>query len=100
MRGDLVVRSVALHAEPASLLAGSSSKGWITMREQPRRSRWIATELLGLLAGQCAGPTLESFGAVTELAPSRMRAASYIRVANEALKRSSDLRRLAPLAII
>ena len=100
LRGDLLVRDAAIDAEPASVIAGASSRGWITPREQPRRSRGITTELLGLVARQCAGPTVRSFGFVTELAQTMMRIASYIRVANGTLKRPSDLRRLAPLAIM
>ena len=80
--------------------AGASSRGRIAMREQPRRSKAITTESLGVVAGQCAGSTAQSYGSTIDLAPSRMRTAFYIRVANGSLKRSSDLRRLAPLAII
>ena len=54
----------------------------------------------GSRARQCAGPTARSCGFTNELAPSRMKAVSYIRAANESLKRSSDLRTLASLAII
>ena len=100
MQGDLLVRDAAIDAEPASVDAGASSRGRITMREQPRRSKAIATESLGLVAGRRAGPTARSFGFTTELAPSRMRPAFYIRAANGALKRPSDLRTLAPLAMI
>ena len=56
--------------------------------------------MLGLATEPCAGPTVRSFGFVTELAQTMMRIASYIRVANGTLKRPSDLRRLAPLAIM
>ena len=100
MRGKLVVRHAAIDAEPASVIAGASFQRRIAPREQPRRSRAITTELLGLVAGRCAGPTARFFGFTSDLAPSRMRTASYIRVANGSLKRSSDLRTLAPLAII
>ena len=40
------------------------------------------------------------FGFATELAQTRMSTASCFRVANGTLKRPSDLRRLAPLAIM
>ena len=100
MRGELLLRHAASDAEPASAIAGASSRGRITMREQPRRSLEIAEKLLGLVAGQCAGPTAQSCGFTIELSPSRMRTAFYIRVANGTLKRSSDLRTLAPLAIM
>ena len=100
MRGALLVRHAAIHAEPATAIATASSRGRITMREQPRRASGITTKLLGFVAGQCAGPTMRSCGFTIELAPSRMRIASYIRAANGALKRPSDLRTLAPLAIL
>lgn len=70
------------------------------MRERLHRSSAITTESLGLVAGQCAGPTARSCGFTTELARSKMRIASYIRAANGVLKRSRDLRTLALLAII
>ena len=99
MRGELLVRYASLGAEPASMLAGDSSRGRITTRERPRRSRGITTELLDVVARPCAGPTAQSLGFANERA-TRMRTFSYIRAANGSLKRSSDLRRLAPLAII
>ena len=100
MRGNLLVRDAASNAEPVSVIAGASPKGWITPREQPRRSRGITTELLGLVARQSAGPTMRSSGFATKLAPTRMRTASYIRDANGTLQRPSELRMLAPLAIM
>ena len=100
MRGELVMRHAAIAAEPASVIARASSRGWITVRERPRRSRGITTESLDVVARQCAGPTLRSFGLAMDLALPRMRTTSYIRVAKGSLKRSSDLRTLAPLAII
>ena len=57
MRGQLLVRLAAKHAEPAAAITGASSRGRITMHEPAHRSRAIVTELLGLVAGQCAGPT-------------------------------------------
>ena len=100
MRSGLLVRYAAIDAEPASVIAEASSRGRITMHERAHRSSGITTELLGLVARQCAGPTMRSSGFATKLAPTRMRTASYIRDANGALKRPSDLRTLAPLAII
>ena len=100
MRGALLVRDAAIDAEPASVIAGASSRGRNTTREQTRRSREITTESLGLVARRCAGPTVRSLSVANELAQTRMRTSAYIRAANETLKRSSDLRRLAPLAII
>ena len=58
MRGELVMRHAAIDAEPASVIAGASSRGWITVREQPRQPRGITTE---------------SFGAVASGAPARSR---------------------------
>ena len=100
MRGDLAVRHAAIDAEPVSVVAGASSCGWIAPREQPRRSRAITTESLGLATRRCAGPTAQTCGFTIDLALLRMRTSSYIRAANGSLKRSSDLRTLAPLAII
>ena len=51
MRGQFLARDAAIDAEPASAIAGASSRGRIAMREQPHRSRAIATELLGVVAG-------------------------------------------------
>ena len=100
MRGALLARPATINAEPASAIAGASSRGRSTMHERPRQATEIAMESLGQVAGQCAGPTARSCGFTIDLAPSRMRAVSYIRGANESLKRSSDLRTLAPLAIM
>ena len=100
MRGALLVSRAPEDAVLASAIAGASSRGRITMHERPRQAREITTKSLGLAAGQCAGPTGRSCGFTTELARSRMRTSSYIRAANGALKRSSDLRTLAPLAIV
>ena len=58
MRGELLVRYASLDAEPASMIAGASSRGWITAHERPRRSRMITTESLGVTARPCAGPTV------------------------------------------
>ena len=99
MRGGLLLRYASLDAEPASMIAGASSRGWITAHERPRRSRTITTESLGVVARRCAGPTDGPSRLATNRA-TRIRTFSYIRAANESLKRSSDLRRLAPLAII
>ena len=60
MRGELFVRHAAIDAKPVSLDAGASLQGRITPREQPRRSRGITTESLGVAARQCAGPTVRS----------------------------------------
>ena len=57
-------------------------------------------EVVGFRGGAVRRPDRAIFGFEIELSPSRMRAVSYIRAANGALKRPSDLRRLAPLAII
>ncbi len=100
MRGDLAVRHATIDAGSKSVSAGASSRGWITVREQPRRSGGITRESFGVVARQCAGPTVQTLGLSIDLALPRMRTSSYIRVANGSLKRSSDLRRLAPLAII
>ena len=100
MRGALLVRHAAIHAELTSAIARASSRGRITMREQPRRSSGITTELLGVVAERRAGPTAQTFGLAIDLMLPRMRTSSYIRAANGSLKRSSDLRTLAPLAII
>ena len=100
MRGQRLSPDATIDAEPASAIAGASSRGRIAMHERPHRSSAITTELLGVVAGQCAGPTARAFIFTIELAPSRMRTSSYIRAANGALKRSSDLRTLAPLAIM
>ena len=62
MRGELLVRAAAIDAEPASMIAGASSHGWITTCERPRRSTGITTESLGLVAAQRAGQTVRSFG--------------------------------------
>jgi len=100
MRGERLVRDAAIDAEPASVIAGASSGGRITTHERPRRSREITTESLGLVATFGAGPTAKAIGSLKRTARSMMIAFSYIRAANETLKRSSDLRRLAPLAIM
>ena len=100
MRGALLARDATIHAEPASSIAGASSPGQIAAREQARRSTGITTESLGLAAGPRAGPTVRTLGFANELAQTMMRRASYIRAANGSLKRSSDLRTLAPLAIM
>ena len=100
VRGALLARDATIHAEPASAIAGASSPGQIAAREQPRRSTRITTESLGRAARPRAGPTVRSLGFATELAQTMMRTASYIRVANGVLKRPSDLRTLAPLAIM
>ena len=100
MRGQFLARDAAIDAEPASAIAGASSRGRIAMREQSHRSRVIATELLDFVAGQRAGPTVQSVGFTNELAPSRMRTTFYIRVANGTLQRPSEWRMLAPLAIM
>ncbi len=100
MRGELLLRDAAINAEPASAIAGASSQGRITPRAQTRRPKKITTESLGLVARRCAGPTEGSLGFATKRAQTMMIAFSYIRAANETLKRSSDLRRLAPLAIM
>ena len=100
MQGALLARRATLNAEPASAIAGASSRKRSTMHERPRQTGEITTKSLGQVAGQCAGPTARSCGFTIDLAPSRMRSVSYIRAANESLKRSSDLRTLAPLAII
>ena len=73
MQGDLLVRDAAIDAEPASAIAGASSRGWITRRERQRRSTGIAIESLDIVAGRRAAPTVRSFGFATELAQTRMR---------------------------
>ena len=100
MRGELLVRAAAINAEPASVIAGASSHGWITTCERPRRSTGTTMESSGLAAGPRAGPTVRSFGITSKQAQTMMRTSSYIRVANGTLKRPSDLRTLAPLAIV
>ena len=57
MRGQLLARPATIHAEPIPLIAEASPRGRITMHEPAHRSRAIVTELLGLVAGQRAGPT-------------------------------------------
>ena len=73
MRGQLLARDATIHAEPASLIAGASSRGWIAAHERPRQTREITTELLGLAAGRCAGPTVWSFGITSKQAQTMMR---------------------------
>ena len=67
MRGQLLARPATLNAEPASAIAGASSRGRITMHERPRQTREITTKSLGLVAGQCAGPTVWTCSFANEL---------------------------------
>ena len=67
MRGQLLARDAAIHAELASAIARVSSRGRITMHERPHRSSGITTELLGFMAGQCAGPTVWTCDFANEL---------------------------------
>ena len=67
MRGALLVRHAAIHAEPAAAISGASSRGRITTHERPRQKGEITTKSLGLVAGQCAGPTVWTCGFANEL---------------------------------